>query len=76
MTLYQVQSLCWQLAGVYMELLELKQRKFERTAGNLEPRLLQKMVGWCSVVGCTGGQSILVQFKTGHCKVVWYGAVQ
>jgi hypothetical protein len=34
----------WELTAVYMELLELKQRKFERTAGNLDPRLLQKMV--------------------------------
>ena len=43
-----MQDLCWELSSVYLDLLELKQRKFERTAGNLEPRLLQKMVrgGW------------------------------
>ena len=61
-----------------MELLELKQRKFERTAGNLEPRLLQKMVSWCSGVGCWWMlvRISLVKVKKGHCKWVWYGAVQ
>ena len=40
----QVQELTFELADIYLELLELKQKKFERTAGNLDPKLLQKMV--------------------------------
>ena len=40
----QIQELSFELTDVYLDLLELKQKKFERTAGNLEPRLLQKMV--------------------------------
>ena len=37
----------WVLAEAYMELLEVKQKKFERTAGALEPRLLQKLAHLC-----------------------------
>ena len=40
----KIQELTFELSEVYMELLELKQKKFERTAGNLDPKLLQKMV--------------------------------
>ena len=40
----KVQELTVRLGEVYMDLLELKQKKFERTAGNLNPRLLQKLV--------------------------------
>ena len=35
------------IVGVLMELLEVKQKKFERTAGALEPRLLQKLAHLC-----------------------------
>ena len=40
----KIQELTFELADVYLKLLELKQKKFERTAGNLDPQLLQKMV--------------------------------
>ena len=36
-------ELTFQLGEVNMDLLEMKQKMFERTSGNLEPRLLQKM---------------------------------
>jgi hypothetical protein len=40
-----VLELTYQLGEVNMNLLEMKQKVFERTSGNLSPRLLQKMVG-------------------------------
>ena len=40
----QVQEVTFELADIYLELLEMKQKKFERTAGNLDPTLLKKMV--------------------------------
>ena len=46
----KVQEVTVRLGEVYMDLLELKQKKFERTAGNLNPRLLQKMVKFSMVV--------------------------
>ena len=42
--LIQVQEVTFELADIYLELLEMKQKKFERTAGNLDPTLLKKMV--------------------------------
>ena len=38
-----------ELGEIHLDMLELKQKKFERTAGNLNPRLLQKMVKWCLI---------------------------
>lgn len=43
----KVQELTFELADVYLKLLEMKQKKFERTAGNLDPVLLQKMTYYC-----------------------------
>ena len=40
----QIQEITFELADIYLQLLEMKQKKFERTAGNLDPKLLQKMV--------------------------------
>ena len=40
----QIQEVTFELSEIYLQLLELKQKKFERTAGNLDPQLLQKMV--------------------------------
>ena len=40
----QVQEITFELADIYLQLLEMKQKKFERTAGNLDPNLLKKMV--------------------------------
>ena len=40
----KIQELTFELSEVYMDSLELKQKKFERTAGDLDPKLLQKMV--------------------------------
>ena len=40
----QVQEVTFELADIYLELLEMKQKKFEKTAGNLDPTLLKKMV--------------------------------
>ena len=40
----KIQELTFELTEIYLDMLELKQKKFERTAGNLDPRLLQKMV--------------------------------
>ena len=40
----KIQELSFELTEVYLDYLELKQKQFERTAGNLDPRLLQKMV--------------------------------
>ena len=40
----KIQELTFELSDIYLSMLELKQKKFERTAGNLDPRLLQKMV--------------------------------
>ena len=42
-----VRDVLWVLTEAYMELLEVKQKKFERTAGALEPRLLQKLAHLC-----------------------------
>jgi len=42
-----IQELTFELADIYLDKLELKQKKFERTAGNLDPRLLQKMAYFC-----------------------------
>ena len=39
-----MQEVTFELADIYLELLEMKQKKFERTAGNLDPKL-KKMVG-------------------------------
>jgi len=43
----QRQEITFELSEIYMELLEYKHKKFERTAGNLEPLLLQKMAYYC-----------------------------
>ena len=43
----QVQEVTFELADIYLDLLEMKQKKFERTAGNLDPTLLKKMVMIC-----------------------------
>ena len=40
----KIQELTFELSEIYLDLLELKQKKFERTAGDLDPKLLQKMV--------------------------------
>ena len=40
----KIQEISFELTEIYLDMLELKQKKFERTAGNLDPRLLQKMV--------------------------------
>ena len=40
----QIQEVTFELSDTYLQLLEFKQKKFERTAGNLDPTLLQKMV--------------------------------
>ena len=40
----KIQELTFELSEIYMDSLELKQKKFERTAGDLDPKLLQKMV--------------------------------
>ncbi len=37
-------ELTYQLGESNMDMLDMKQKVFERTAGNLSPRLLQKMV--------------------------------
>ena len=59
----KVQELTFELSEVYMELLELKQKKFERTAGNLEPKLLQKMVCtfqvYYTIIGCLSRLTIV-----------------
>ena len=41
---YTQQEITFELADIHLQLLEMKQKKFERTAGNLDPKLLQKMV--------------------------------
>ena len=59
----KVQELTFEFSEVYMELLELKQKKFERTAGNLEPKLLQKMVCtfkvYYTIIGCLSRLTIV-----------------
>ena len=44
LTVLYIQELTFELSEIYMDSLELKQKKFERTAGDLDPKLLQKMV--------------------------------
>ena len=56
-----VRDLVWVLTEAYMELLEVKQKKFERTAGALEPRLLQKLAHLC-VTGANHCQTYLDTF--------------
>ena len=56
-----VRDLLWVLTEAYMELLEVKQKKFERTAGALEPRLLQKLAHLC-VTGANHCQTYLDTF--------------
>ena len=54
----KLRDIVWVLTEAYMEQLEVKQKKFERTAGALEPRLLQKLAHLC-VTGANQCQTYL-----------------
>ena len=43
-------DIAWVLTEAYMELLEVKQKKFERTAGALEPRFIFLFVWICIII--------------------------
>ena len=47
LALEEVRRVSRALAAATMDLLEIQQKRFERTAGRLEPRLLQKMAHLC-----------------------------
>ena len=59
-----VRDIVWVLTEAFMELLEVKQKKFERTAGALEPRLLQKLAHLC-VTGANLCQTYLDTLTNG-----------